>query len=1093
MDQRLGTAQWADPEFVEAKFPYRDGSVWLGRAASDNDAPLGYSDDRHVCLVCGTRGGKGTSSIINNLCLWPGSIVVVDPKGENATITAARRGQGSEYCEGMGQKVYVLDPFGEAEVDPSYRARFNPLDAIRADDREALNKAAALADAIVVPEGDKNNYWEDTARQMIKALILHVATDEIYEGRRNLTTVRRLLSRGDWEAVEQLRAMGEKEIASAHQLLWTAVARNPAFEGRMADMGDELCTVMKDAPETYAGGFSQAKRNVEFLESFDMEDSVSQSDFQLSDLKTDPKGVSIYLSLPQRHMNTHHRWMRMIVGLLVAEMEKVKRQPACGHRILVLLDEFAGLERMKSIEKAVSQMAGYGLKMFFVLQSLEQLQAVYKDLWQTFLTNCGLKLFFSIDDNFSREYISKQMGDVEVIREVRSAGDNSSETQSESDSQSVSWSQTQSESMAESMSRGHSKSESSNWSTGKSVTHGENHSHSSSGTTTWSGLWPRPFGTKYSGPNSSYSSSSGSSWGTSTSETSSHSKGGSQGSSETLTEGVSHTSGSSTGETSGKTRGVTRGTTSGRTSGTAETVHRRPLCTMDEIGKLFARIDDRGHFAYPGLGLALISGQAPVIFRRVNYFEDIQFIGYFGPHPDHKMLPTARYKISPKQLEDFEDYFENSLSWVDKVREGAIVRAGDVVAYAKADKFISVRAPRDGRVVDLPYKQLKQRVARALPFNYPVIGLFQTTPMEVGYLEILHYVNGPAPVDPFADLAAHCRELEAERARLAREAAQKKADADRRRRIREQNEKNGRRLLILDRRKWWFKAAGFVSLAGLIDGGLLALNHATIEVLIALGAAGGLALCGGKIRQTFIDERQNEHPPQKPQRKLPSAQPALPTVAKASQTPPLWKSPLATGEEFLSFLRNQKNALPPGVSPALWKSAIQTPNNIEGDPAPQTEEVHSPDTLPPEVRANIDRLNAAFRAAIMQPKFEKHGKKQSINEMIEAHNRKFAATSDNKNPEAPKTPPPAKPQLPTQMGLTSIIGSPLRPPGLSLEMWKIANQTPEQRAEIDASIDALRREIEQEHPEKKGKKLSIDDLIEAHNRKVAPPSDEKDS
>ena len=29
----------------------------------------------------GSRGGKGTSSIVNNLIVWPGSVCVVDPKG----------------------------------------------------------------------------------------------------------------------------------------------------------------------------------------------------------------------------------------------------------------------------------------------------------------------------------------------------------------------------------------------------------------------------------------------------------------------------------------------------------------------------------------------------------------------------------------------------------------------------------------------------------------------------------------------------------------------------------------------------------------------------------------------------------------------------------------------------------------------------------------------------------------------------------------------------------------------------------------------------------------------------------------------------
>ncbi len=1029
MEQRLGTAQWADPESVETNFPYCNGTVWIGRTASDSDAPVGYGDDRHVCLVCGTRGGKGTSSIINNLCLWPGSVVVVDPKGENATVTAARRGQGSEHCEGMGQKVYVLDPYGEADVDPSYRARFNPIDAIKADDGEALDKAAAMADAIVVPEGDKNNYWEETARQMIKVLILHVATEKVYEGRRNLTTVRRLLSRGDWEAVERLQAMGKEGIPSAHQLLWTGVVKNPAFGGRMAEMGDELCTTMENAPETYAGGFSQAKRNVEFLESLYMEDCVSRSDFQLTDLKTDPKGVSIYLSLPQRYMNTHYRWLRLIVGLLVAQMEKFKQQAACGHRILVILDEFAGLKRMQSIESAASQMAGYGLKMFFVLQSLVQLKGTYKDLWEDFLGNCSLKLFFSIDDNFTRDYITKQLGDVEVIREVRSAGASSSETQSESESQSLSRSRTQSESMAQSMSLGHSTSKSTNWSMGNSVTRGQNMSSSSSATTTNSGQWPAPFW----GPNprtSSYSSTTGSSWGTSVSETSSHSRGGSEGTSETTTEGVSRTVGDSTGETQGATRGVTRGSTSGRTSGTAETVHKRPLCTMDEIGKLFSRIDDRHHFAYPGLGLALISGKAPVIFRRVNYFEDLQFIGLFGPHPDHKFLEPEIFKIDPKELRQYQPYFKKTLGWKPKVSWDHVVRAGDVIGYADARpeaSLIPLRAPVTGKVV----RWMSNTKLLTGQVGEPEIR-FELPPGRTGAFKILHYDAGEGDLDPFADLAEYCDELDLAEARRLREDAEAQAQRDQLRRKRARQEKEGRRWEILDRRKWWFKAAGVVSLGGLVDGGVFMLNHAAVEVLVGLGLTGGLVWCGRKIRQTFIDERNNENPPQKPMAKPASAAPknenppqkpkikppaASPKQIQRTATPPILTAggeaeptgegtakgtssfprlPTITGEDFPAHWKSMKTGKPPdGVSPEVWKFATQALKNIKGGPSLQNKDV-PPGTTSPDVSsdidARIDAHNRQFEQA--QSESEKDGKKMSIDEMIEAHNRKYAPPSN---------------------------------------------------------------------------------------------------
>ena len=76
---------------VSQKYPFTEGKFWLGRA--EDATAIGYRDDRHICVVSGTRGGKGTSIIVNNLCFWPGSAVVVDPKGENATVTAARRGR----------------------------------------------------------------------------------------------------------------------------------------------------------------------------------------------------------------------------------------------------------------------------------------------------------------------------------------------------------------------------------------------------------------------------------------------------------------------------------------------------------------------------------------------------------------------------------------------------------------------------------------------------------------------------------------------------------------------------------------------------------------------------------------------------------------------------------------------------------------------------------------------------------------------------------------------------------------------------------------------------------------------------------------
>jgi len=288
----LATGKWAD-DAVLNQLTYQKDRFWLGRAPTDVHFPMGYIDDRHICQVAGSRSGKGTTSIINNLCLWPGSVVVVDPKGENATVTARRRGKGSEYCHGMGQDVHILDPFGSVENAEEYRSCFNPLDAIDPDDEEAIDEAGRIADAIVVV-GEKTGsdpFWDESARSLVRGIILHVLTDSFYEGRRNLVTVRQLISRGDWESVETLKESGEEEIPSAYELLFEGMRRNDRYEGVISGAGNSFGSMAINSPKTFESVIQVANRNTEFIDSPGMRRCLESSDFALADLKTNPKGV----------------------------------------------------------------------------------------------------------------------------------------------------------------------------------------------------------------------------------------------------------------------------------------------------------------------------------------------------------------------------------------------------------------------------------------------------------------------------------------------------------------------------------------------------------------------------------------------------------------------------------------------------------------------------------------------------------------------------------------------------------------------------------------------------------------------------------
>lgn len=430
----LGTAAMSDGRgFLK---PMQMGDYWLG--FDHTGQGVAFRDNRHVLICGGTRGGKGVSFIVPNLCVWPGSMVVIDPKGENAMVTARRRAGGSVYCEGLGQHVRILDPTGGVgRPDDGFadlKASYNPLTLIDADKAESIDIAARIADALIVSEGAKEPYWDDAGRGLLKFLILHVATSaEIAAKDRNLATVRKLVLAGDSEARKlALMASENGQAPSGHHFLFRAMGRNRACGGLIVNAGAMYESLEASSPRQMSSILQVVATNTDFIDSPGMQRCLASSDFELSELKTALKGSSLYLCLPQRYMETHYRWLRMMVTLVVGEMERVAHMPLNGHPVLVTLDEFPALRRMRVLENAAAQIAGYGVKLTFVVQTLAQLKDIYKDNWETLLANCGVKAFFCNDDHFTRDYASKLIGDREVTRPTCSysvtIGETSSQT-----------------------------------------------------------------------------------------------------------------------------------------------------------------------------------------------------------------------------------------------------------------------------------------------------------------------------------------------------------------------------------------------------------------------------------------------------------------------------------------------------------------------------------------------------------------------------------------------------------------------------------------------------------------------------------------
>jgi type IV secretion system protein VirD4 len=151
------------------------------------------------------------------------------------------------------------------------------------------------------------------------------------------------------------------------------------FDDAVAGAGERFASM---ADRELASVFSTALTQLEFLDSNAMANVLRASDLKLSELKSSK--ATLYLCLPATRMGTHSRWLRVIINLALVAFEREKRAPEIP--ALMILDEFHVLGHMKSLETAAGLMAGFGVKLWVVLQDLTQIKRDYRDSWETFTT-----------------------------------------------------------------------------------------------------------------------------------------------------------------------------------------------------------------------------------------------------------------------------------------------------------------------------------------------------------------------------------------------------------------------------------------------------------------------------------------------------------------------------------------------------------------------------------------------------------------------------------------------------------------------------------------------------------------------------------
>jgi len=407
----FGTARWATrDDLIDAEMiagvptgPSLEGTqhsgLFLGQQPETGEAIV-YNGDMHAITIAPTRTGKDQTAILPNLVRSHGSMIVVDPKGESTRLSAKRR------CE-MGGRVMIVDPWNIAATEdlPSdtciQNARFNPLDRLNADDPDLAGDVMLYADALVMSES-QNPHWPNEAKALIAGFIAYIVSDPLEAQRRNLGRLRDILCLPLAQRDEKGNVKDET-ADTLDEILGRMIASDISF------VKNSAYRFLQKEERERASVVATAHANTHFLESPRIRESLSKSDFAFADMK-DTQSTTVYLVLPLDRMNAFGRWLRLLISTALIELTRTAQNKQ-AHPVRFILNEFAALGRLESVETAFGTMAGLGVQLWAITQDLSQLKRLYgAENWQTFVANAGVFQYFGSRDYETAKYAEHLCG-----------------------------------------------------------------------------------------------------------------------------------------------------------------------------------------------------------------------------------------------------------------------------------------------------------------------------------------------------------------------------------------------------------------------------------------------------------------------------------------------------------------------------------------------------------------------------------------------------------------------------------------------------------------------------------------------------------
>jgi type IV secretion system protein VirD4 len=376
--------------------PRRPDAIYLGRFLGNKREvdSIGYLGRANLVTIGPAGSGKRTGLIVPNLSTLRRSILVIDPNGEAAAITARKRAQFGP--------VIVINPFDVLANELPYLKSngFNPLAALDPEDDDFADDCSGIGQALIKNLGREDGaVFHGSAQDLITALVMHEKIEH-REGA-SLANMRAMLT-------EPFTSTSESgPIGLLKTVIKMTMSKNASLRSKTGRFLRD-----RDSGKDF---ISIAINETRFLDSPQIQRDLRGPSIDWDKLKHEV--TTVYLILPADRLDTHASYLRLVVS---SALRTLLRSPPGKTLppVLFMLEEFAQLGYLPPIENAMGIADGVGVQLWPFLQDLNQIKALYHDRWQTFLGNAAVLTAFAPRDLFTARYLSARSRNKVAIVEL---------------------------------------------------------------------------------------------------------------------------------------------------------------------------------------------------------------------------------------------------------------------------------------------------------------------------------------------------------------------------------------------------------------------------------------------------------------------------------------------------------------------------------------------------------------------------------------------------------------------------------------------------------------------------------------------------